>query len=128
MMVKEGFIVYSHMSYQRLHIYIRACLLQADVWRNVLGKSLYIVQVRVETGNEKRRWEKDWAKEKDAASKGLSQIGKRDMLYNDHACKIDVNPEKCKVKAKGMVGISDPAWSLSMARPYSLFYQFGSRI
>jgi urease subunit alpha len=53
--------------------------------------------------------------------KNCRRIGKRNMLYNDLAPKIDVDPETYEVKVDGKVATSEPAKSLSMARLYNLF-------
>ena len=48
-------------------------------------------------------------------------IGKRDMIYNDLAPKIEVDPETYQVKVDGNRITSEPAQRLSMARLYNLF-------
>ncbi|WP_148701437.1 urease subunit alpha [Candidatus Nitrososphaera evergladensis] len=53
--------------------------------------------------------------------KNCRKIGKRDMLYNDLAPKIDVDPETYEVRVDGKVAASEPAKSLSMSRLYNLF-------
>lgn len=53
--------------------------------------------------------------------KNCRRIGKKDMLHNDLAPKIDVDPETYEVRVDGKVATSEPARSLSMARLYNLF-------
>ncbi|MEO9363420.1 MAG: urease subunit alpha [Nitrososphaera sp.] len=53
--------------------------------------------------------------------KNCRNIGKRNMLYNDLAPEIDVDPETYEVRVDGKVAASEPARSLSMARLYNLF-------
>lgn len=53
--------------------------------------------------------------------KNCRKIGKRSMMYNDLAPKIEVDPETYEVKVDGRLATTEPAKSLSMARLYNLF-------
>lgn len=53
--------------------------------------------------------------------KNCRKIGKKDMLYNNLAPKIDVDPETYVVKVDGKAVTSEPAAKLSLARLYNLF-------
>jgi urease subunit alpha len=48
-------------------------------------------------------------------------IGKKDMLYNDLAPEIEVNPETYEVRVNGKLATIDPANKVSMGRLYNLF-------
>ncbi|NWG37409.1 urease subunit alpha [Nitrososphaera sp.] len=49
------------------------------------------------------------------------RIGKRNMVYNDLAPKIEIDPETYVVKVDGKVATTEPATKLSLARLYNLF-------
>ena len=53
--------------------------------------------------------------------KNCRKIGKKDMMYNDLAPKIEIDPETYVVKVDDKVAASDPAEKLSLARLYNLF-------
>ncbi len=53
--------------------------------------------------------------------KNCRKIGKRSMMYNDLAPKIEVDPETYEVKVDGKLATTEPAKTLSMARLYNLF-------
>lgn len=49
------------------------------------------------------------------------KIGKRSMMYNNLAPKIEIDPETYVVKVDGKVATTEPATKLSLARLYNLF-------
>jgi urease subunit alpha len=53
--------------------------------------------------------------------KNCRRIGKKDMMHNDLAPRIEVDPETYVVKVDGKVATTEPARTLSMARLYNLF-------
>ncbi|WP_415281669.1 urease subunit alpha [Candidatus Nitrososphaera sp. FF02] len=53
--------------------------------------------------------------------KNCRRIGKKDMMHNDLAPRIEVDPETYVVKVDGKVATTEPAKTLSMARLYNLF-------
>ncbi len=55
------------------------------------------------------------------AVRGTRTIGKKDLLLNDYAPEIEVNPETYEVRADGEHLTCEPAASLPMAQRYFLF-------
>jgi urease subunit alpha len=56
-----------------------------------------------------------------AVVKGVRNIGKRHMLHNDYAPKMEVDPQTYMVRADGQLLTCEPAASLPMAQRYFLF-------
>ncbi|MEK9707731.1 MAG: urease subunit alpha, partial [Alphaproteobacteria bacterium] len=52
---------------------------------------------------------------------GIRPIGKKDMVLNDYAPKMEVDPETYEVRADGESLVCEPAAELSMAQRYFLF-------
>jgi urease subunit alpha len=55
------------------------------------------------------------------AVKRTRQLGKADMIHNDHRPRIDVDPETYEVRADGELLVCEPASVLPMAQRYFLF-------
>jgi urease subunit alpha len=53
--------------------------------------------------------------------KNCRRVGKKDMLYNSLAPKIEIDPETYEVKVDGRIATVGPAERLSLARLYNLF-------
>jgi urease subunit alpha len=56
-----------------------------------------------------------------AVVKGIRNIGKRHMLHNDYAPKMEIDAQTYAVRADGQLLTCDPATSLPMAQRYFLF-------
>jgi urease subunit alpha len=56
-----------------------------------------------------------------AVVKGVRTVGKRHMLHNDYAPKMEIDPQTYMVRADGQLLTCDPAVSLPMAQRYFLF-------
>jgi urease subunit alpha len=52
---------------------------------------------------------------------GIRKVTKKDMVLNDYAPKIDVDPETYEVRADGELLTCEPAEVLPMAQRYFLF-------
>ncbi|MDR3053916.1 MAG: urease subunit alpha [Zoogloeaceae bacterium] len=55
------------------------------------------------------------------AVKNTRAIGKRDMIHNDYAPRLEVDPETYEVRADGQLLVCEPASVLPMAQRYFLF-------
>ena len=55
------------------------------------------------------------------AVKGCRKIGKKDMKWNDHTPKMEVDPESYEVKADGVLMEVAPAEKLPLTRLYNIF-------
>lgn len=55
------------------------------------------------------------------AVKGCRKIGKKDMKWNDHTPKMEVDPESYEVKADGVLMEVPPAEKLPLTRLYNIF-------
>lgn len=55
------------------------------------------------------------------AVKNTRAIGKRDMIHNDYAPCLEVDPETYEVRADGQLLVCEPASALPMAQRYFLF-------
>jgi len=55
------------------------------------------------------------------AVQGCRTIGKRDMLLNDYAPRMEINPQTYEVRADGVLLTCEPLASLPMAQRYFLF-------
>ncbi len=55
------------------------------------------------------------------AVKNIRSVGKRDMVHNDYAPRMDVDPQTYAVRADGHLLTCEPALSLPMAQRYFLF-------
>jgi urease subunit alpha len=60
-------------------------------------------------------------KKKLSAVKGTRNVRKADMIHNNYAPKVDVDPETYQVKADGQLLACEPAAVLPMAQRYFLF-------
>ena len=65
--------------------------------------------------------EKLGLKKKLSAVKGTRTVRKADMIHNNYAPKVDVDPETYQVKADGQLLTCEPASVLPMAQRYFLF-------
>ncbi|HEY1090768.1 MAG TPA: urease subunit alpha, partial [Burkholderiaceae bacterium] len=55
------------------------------------------------------------------AVKNIRSIGKRHMIHNDYAPRMDIDPQTYAVRADGLLLHCEPAASLPMAQRYFLF-------
>jgi len=55
------------------------------------------------------------------AVQGCRTIGKRDMVLNDYAPRMEINPQTYEVRADGVLLTCEPLASLPMAQRYFLF-------
>jgi urease subunit alpha len=53
--------------------------------------------------------------------KNCRKIGKKDMVYNSYAPKIEIDPETYVVKVNGRLATTEPAEKVSLGRLYDLF-------
>ena len=55
------------------------------------------------------------------AVKGIRGVGKKDMVHNDYAPRMEVDPQTYAVRADGLLLHCEPASVLPMAQRYFLF-------
>lgn len=56
-----------------------------------------------------------------SAVKNIRQVGKKDMLHNDYAPRMEVDAQTYAVRADGQLLVCEPATSLPMTQRYFLF-------
>jgi urease subunit alpha len=56
-----------------------------------------------------------------SAVKNIRQVGKRDMIHNDYAPRMEVDAQTYAVRADGQLLVCEPATSLPMTQRYFLF-------
>jgi urease subunit alpha len=56
-----------------------------------------------------------------SAVKNIRRVGKRDMIHNDYAPRMEVDAQTYAVRADGQLLTCEPAVSLPMTQRYFLF-------
>lgn len=122
MVVKGGFIAYSLMGDPNASIPTPEPVYYRPMFGS-LGKARYSTSVTFTSklAIKNRIGKKLGLQKKLLPVRNCRKIGKKDMLYNDLAPKIEIDPETYEVRVDGRLATVPPAEKLSLARLYNLF-------
>jgi urease subunit alpha len=122
MVVKGGFIAYSLMGDPNASIPTPEPVYYRPMF-GALGKAKYSISFTFTSklAIKKRVPKKLGLQKKILPVLNCRKIGKRDMLYNNLAPTIEIDPETYEVKVDGRLATAPPAKKLALARLYNLF-------
>ncbi|MCI0557224.1 MAG: urease subunit alpha, partial [Nitrososphaera sp.] len=122
MVVKGGFIAYSLMGDPNASIPTPEPVYYRPMF-GALGKAKFSTSVTFTSKLALRNGVKKklGLSKKLVAVRNCRKIGKRNMIYNNLAPKIDIDPETYVVKVNGEIATVPPSEKVSLARLYNLF-------